>query len=105
LICLAEIFHKIRRAVSQIPKGKVSTYGLLAEACGIKDARLVGWSVWGNKDPKIPCHRIVNKDGYLAEKFSLGGWKEQRKRLENDGVEFSEKKRVNLKKYLFMTKN
>ena len=95
------LFIKIRTLVSQIPQGKVTTYGEVARAAGISDARKVGWAVYGNQDRNIPCHRVVNKEGYLAEKFSLGGWQEQRFRLEEDGIEFSEEKRVDLSKYLF----
>lgn len=46
----------------------------------------------GNQDPLVPCHRVIRKGGYLAEKFSLGGWKEQKRRLLEDGIEFFEKK-------------
>jgi methylated-DNA-protein-cysteine methyltransferase-like protein len=95
------VFQKIRQVITQIPKGKVSTYGEVARAVGITDARKVGWAVYGNQDKNIPCHRVVNKNGYLAEKFSLGGWQEQRFRLEQDGIEFKEEKRVDLDRYLF----
>jgi methylated-DNA-protein-cysteine methyltransferase-like protein len=61
----------------------------------------VGWAVYGNQDKDVPCHRIVNKEGYLAKKFSLGGWREQKARLEPDGVVFSEEDRVDLEKCLW----
>lgn len=95
------LFIKIRKLVSLIPKGKVTTYGEVARAAGISDARKVGWAVYGNQDRNIPCHRVVSKEGNLAERFSLGGWQEQRLRLEEDGIEFDEEKRVDLNKYLF----
>ena len=95
------LFTKIRTAVAKIPKGKVTTYGDIARFVGSKDARKVGWAVYGNQDTNVPCHRVVAKDGSLAEKFSLGGWQEQKQRLENDGIEFSEERKVDLEKYLF----
>jgi len=95
------LFTKIRDAVALIPKGKVSTYGEVAKYVGSKDARKVGWAVYGNQNRAVPCHRVVAKDGSLAEKFSLGGWQEQKQRLENDGIEFSEEKKVDLDKYHF----
>lgn len=98
------IFKKLRNKISQIPKGKVSTYGLIARACGIKDARQAGWAIWGNKNPKIPCHRVVSQQGFLAEKFSLGGLLEQKKRLEKENIKFLGKNRVDLKKHLFIPK-
>jgi methylated-DNA-protein-cysteine methyltransferase-like protein len=95
------LFPRIKKLVSLIPEGKVATYGEVARAAGIKDARKVGWAIYGNQDLSIPCHRVVNKEGFLAEKFSLGGWEEQRLRLEMDGIKFSEEKRVDLSIYLF----
>ncbi|MFS8130822.1 MAG: MGMT family protein [Candidatus Dojkabacteria bacterium] len=95
------LFVKIRAAVAKIPKGKVTTYGEVAKFVGSKDARKVGWAVYGNQDRNVPCHRVVAKDGSLAEKFSLGGWQEQKQRLENDGIVFTEEKKVDLEKYHF----
>jgi len=94
-----KLFQKIREIVKKIPKGKVATYGQVARLAGIPDARKVGWAMYGNQDPEIPCHRVIMKDGSLAEKYSLGGWKEQKRRLEGEGVVFEEEKKVNLKKY------
>ncbi len=56
---------------SQIPKGKVSTYRLIAEALGNKNlSRVVGRSLRSNPNPiAVPCHRVVNSDG------RLGGYK------------------------------
>lgn len=92
------LFQKIRDIVKQIPEGKVLTYGDVAKIIGITDARKVGWAVYGNRDKNIPCHRVVAKDGSVAEKFSLGGWKEQKLRLLEDGVCFISEKVVNLEK-------
>ncbi len=89
-------FEKIRKIVSQIPEGRVATYGDVAKLSGLQDARIVGWAIYGNEDPHVPCHRVVNKEGYLAKKFSLGGWREQKKRLEPEGVIFVEEDRVDL---------
>lgn len=94
-------FKKIREVVKQIPRGKVSTYGSVANAVGRKDARLVGWAVYGNQDKTIPCHRVVQKNGELAKKFSLGGWQEQKKRLKKEGITFNRQKQVNLKKHFW----
>ena len=95
------IFNQVREIVKHIPKGKVTTYGTIANKIGTSDARLVGWAIWGNRDSSIPCHRVVKKDGWLSPKFSLGGAAEQRKRLEEDGLKFSNPQRVDLVKYLW----
>jgi methylated-DNA-protein-cysteine methyltransferase-like protein len=93
------LFEQIREVVKQIPRGKVATYGQIAKAIGLRDARKVGWAMWGNQDPEIPCHRVVKAGGYLAEKYSLGGWKEQARRLKEDGVRVSDKNRVDMDKH------
>jgi methylated-DNA-protein-cysteine methyltransferase-like protein len=95
------LFIKIRSLVAQIPKGKVSTYGNIAKMAGTDDARKTGWAIYNNQDPKIPCHRVVFKDGSLAEECSLGGWQEQKARLKKDGVIFKEEKNVDMKKCLW----
>lgn len=95
------IFEKIRGLVAKIPKGKITTYGAIARALGTRDSRLVGWAVYGNTDPTVPCQRVVFKNGGLAKNYSLGGAKEQRQRLEEDGIKFDKADRVDLKKYFW----
>jgi len=94
-----KVFEKIRKIVAQIPRGKVVTYGQVSRLVGIQDARVVGWAMWGNQNPKIPCHRVLKKDGFLAENYFLEGWKGQKKRLEKEGISFVEENRVDLKRH------
>lgn len=94
-------FELIRDLVRQIPKGKVSTYGAVAEKLGIKSARVVGWALRGNQDVTLACHRVVHKNGTLDPKFSLGGADEQQRRLEIDGIIFKKNHQVDLEKFQF----
>lgn len=72
-----------------IPKGKVVSYKQVAEIFGIKNPRLVGQILHQNKDPqKYPCHRVIKSDGKIASGYVYGGEKEQRKKLEKEGVIF-----------------
>ena len=80
------VFNEIYELVKEIPVGKVATYGEIARVLGIKDVRKVGWALHGNKDPEVPCHRVVNKEGRLAPNFAFDGAEEQRRRLEVEGV-------------------
>ncbi len=59
---------RIYKLTSQIPKGRVSTYGLLAEAAGRPGAgRAVGRLMNVNPNPIIvPCHRVVHSDGRIG---------------------------------------
>ena len=92
----------ILRVLAEVPKGKVVTYGDLAKEVSRRDSRwsptafqAVGTTMKNNPcGPFIPCHRVVNKKGYLALNFGQGGWQEQRKRLKAEGLRFVSKKRV-----------
>ena len=91
---------RIYESVKKIPKGKVATYGQVAEMAGDKKmARAVGNALHKNPDPDgIPCYRVVNAKGELAGEFAFGGEGAQRKRLEADGIVITNG-RVDLKKY------
>ena len=97
---------RIYEAVKKIPKGRVATYAQVAEMAGNKKmSRAVGNALHKNPDPEhIPCFRVVNSKGELAPAFAFGGEDEQRKRLEEDGVEVKDGK-VDLKKYGMEVKN
>ena len=91
---------RIYEAVKRIPKGKVATYGKVAEMAGNKKmSRAVGNALHKTPDPEnIPCFRVVNSKGELAPEFAFGGMGEQRKLLEAEGIEVKNNK-VDLSKY------
>lgn len=93
-----QVYDLLRR----IPKGKVLTYGRLAEMLGNKKwARCVGNALHVNPDgDAYPCYKVVNSYGKLSDSYLFGGLEEQRKRLENEGIEVNFY-RVELKKYLW----
>lgn len=93
-------FDQVYKIVKKIPKGKVATYGQIAEVLGTKDARKVGFALHANKDEKTPCHRVVNKDGRLAPGYAFGGPNEQKNRLLAEGVKFIDENHVDLTKTL-----
>jgi len=77
-----------------IPRGRVSTYGLVAGRLGHpRAARAVGTALATNPFPiAIPCHRVIRSDGTLGG-FG-GGLKMKRELLAREGVEFREAGRV-----------
>lgn len=77
-----EIVYEI---VSQIPYGKVLSYGEIARLAGLpRHSRSVGRAMRrAPTDRSLPCHRVVNSTGRTAP-----GWPDQRKRLEAEGVTF-----------------
>lgn len=90
--------------VRQIPKGRVATYGWLAAKLGKPQAaRAVGNALHRNPDPAtIPCHRVVNREGGVALSFSGAGWREHKRKLVAEGVEFKGEKQVDLDKHQWL---
>ncbi len=74
--------EKVYEIVKDIPKGKVTTYGQIAMQLGSKKlARVVGNILHNNPDPEnIPCHRVVNAKGEVAEQYAFVGAESQRAR-------------------------
>ncbi len=90
-------FERVYKVVRTIPEGSVMTYGQIAGKIGTKDARRVGQALHANRDgSKVPCHRVVNKDGRLAPAYAFGGPNEQRNRLTSEGVKFTDDNHVDL---------
>ena len=91
---------RIYEAVKRIPKGKVATYGMVAAMAGNpRMSRAVGNALHKNPDPEhIPCHRVLNAKGELADEFVFGGAGVQQSRLEAEGVVVKDG-RVDLEKY------
>ncbi len=76
---------EVELLVSQIPKGRVMTYGQLAALCGRpRAARIVG-GIAHFGDPELPWHRVVNKQGGMASGYP-GGKSAHQKHLESEGV-------------------
>ena len=80
------MLEKAKRLMKSIPRGKVVSYSELASALSVHP-RLAGRLVSMNRDPEVPCHRVVGKDGSLVG-YSLGSLEDKRKRLEEEGVVF-----------------
>lgn len=98
-----DLIERIYKRVRKIPKGKVSTYGIIAKSIGAKkvNPRYVGYLLHKNPNPKvIPCHRVVDRNGKVAEKYAFGGWRGQKKKLIHEGVKFIGIKRVDLRESL-----
>lgn len=92
-------YERIYALVKKIPRGRVATYGQIAQLAGLPGcARQVGYAL--NKTPegrKLPWHRVLGAGGTI----SLGGagGMEQRLRLEAEGIVLSSSGRVPLTRY------
>ncbi len=93
-------FEKIYEVVKSIPEGKVATYGQVALLAGNpRWSRVVGYALHVNPSQgEIPCHRVVRRDGRVAESFAFGGQEIQRMLLIDEGVEFLDSVTVNMEK-------
>lgn len=96
--------EKVYNLTKKIPKGKVTTYKIIAEKLKTKAYRAVGQVLKDNKTPIIiPCHRVINSDGkiggYMGRK-SGKSIKKKAKLLKKEGVEIKNDK-VDLSRYLF----
>jgi len=91
-------YQLIYATVRNIPKGRVATYGQVAELAGLpRQARQVGYAL--NTLPAastVPWHRVINSQGRVSLRSDGGGQDVQRKRLEREGVRFSLQGVVNL---------
>src|SRR5258706_9708760 len=64
-------FELVFEVARQIPRGRVTSYGAIAACLGTKlSARMVGWAMngAGRIRPKVPAHRVVNRNGMLSGK-------------------------------------
>lgn len=82
-------FELVYDVVRQIPKGRVTSYGAIATCLGTRlSARMVGWAMNGAGviKPKVPAHRVVNRNGQLSGKHHFGSPDEMEKRLKKEGI-------------------
>ena len=81
--------QRVETLVSQIPEGRVMTYGQLAALCGSpRAARIVG-GIAHFGDPNLPWQRVVNKQGGMATGYP-GGRRSHAEHLRLEGIEFDE---------------
>lgn len=78
----------ILQQVAAVPLGQISSYGAIAKAAGLPGyARYVGAVLKGlPKDTKLPWHRILNAQKRISFPPSSQAFKEQKKRLEEEGL-------------------
>ena len=82
-------FERVYEVVRQIPKGRVTSYGAIAAALGTRlSARMVGWAMNGAHSitPKLPAHRVVNREGRLSGKMHFHPPERMQALLEQEGI-------------------
>lgn len=98
-----KFFNRVYKIVSQIPEGKVATYGQIAAILGNpRAARVVGEAMRRIPDYlDIPSHRVISKDGAMAPGYAFGGEDKQQEMLEKEGVIFKRNGCVEMQKCLW----
>ncbi|MCL9685640.1 MGMT family protein [Legionella maioricensis] len=102
---LTEFSNKIMKLIKAIPKGKVATYGLIAELAGSPHgARQVGWFLHSStKKYNLPWHRVIKSGGKLSFPEQSTAYLRQKELLEKEGIVFLNG-RIDLKIYLWVQK-
>lgn len=97
-------FEDVWAVARQIPKGRVTSYGAIANYLGAKmSARMVGWAMnaVNNIKPKVPAHRVVNRNGILSAKMHFGTPTRMQELLEKEGIKIENDTIVDFEKYFW----
>jgi methylated-DNA-protein-cysteine methyltransferase-like protein len=94
-------YQRIYRAVAKIPRGRVATYGQIAEVAGIpRGARQVGYALAAlREEPGVPWHRVINARGEISARSESESESLQRAMLEHEGIRFESNGRLSLERY------
>jgi methylated-DNA-protein-cysteine methyltransferase-like protein len=94
-------FELVFDVVREIPKGRVTSYGAIAAALGTRSSsRMVGWAMNGSHRvrPKVPAHRVVNRQGLLTGTMHFEYPEQMQELLEKEGVQIVDDKVVDFAK-------
>jgi len=94
--------ERVFRIVRSIPRGRVMTYGQIAEILGEGyTPRTVGFVMHSSND-KTPWHRVINAQGGCSTRGVVLPHDKQQRMLEAEGVSFNERGRCELQEYLWI---
>lgn len=96
-----DFFLQVYQVVRLIPKGRVTSYGAIANYLGAKgSSRVVGYAMNGahKVKPKVPAHRVVNRNGMLTGKHHFETPFQMQELLEKENIKIENDKVLDLKK-------
>ena len=88
----------------KIPKGRVSTYGAIADYLSLGSARMVGWALTqcnASNTQGVPAHRVVNSKGELSGRVHFGHPDRMAQLLREEGIPVVNDQVVNFKQYFW----
>ncbi len=94
-------FEKVYELTKQIPYGKVTTYGRIANYLTLGSARMVGWALNNCFHLEIPAHRVVNRNGELTGRNQFPSPTIMQELLEQEGLEIIDHKVINFNEHLW----
>lgn len=96
-------FERVYEVVRKIPRGRITTYGMIANYLGTKgSARMVGWAMNAcHGDETIPAHRVVNRLGLLTGKHHFGDIYQMENLLAAEGIVVKDNQIQNFKELLW----
>ncbi|HRH04075.1 MAG TPA: MGMT family protein [Bacteroidia bacterium] len=97
-------FDLVYQVARLIPKGRVTSYGAIAAYLGsAKSARMVGWAMNAahQQKPKVPAHRVVNRNGMLSGKHHFVTSDAMQQLLEKEGVKVKDDQILNFTKHFW----
>ena len=94
--------ERVWQLLSRIPRGKVTTYKIIAHKLGTRAYRAVGMACARNPNaPKVPCHRVVNSNGEVGNYSGNGGVKRKTLLLQKEGISINDNIVQNYEKVLY----
>lgn len=96
--------EKIYEIVRKIPKGKVTSYGAIADAISARTtARMVGWAMNASHTakPKVPAHRVVNRNGLLTGRHHFASPTLMQELLEAEKIDINDNQIINFEKHFW----
>lgn len=99
-----DFFDTVYQVVRLIPKGRVTSYGAIANYLGTKSgARMVGWAMNAShhQQESVPAHRVVNRKGMLSGKHHFPDELSMQLALEHEGLKVVNDAIVNFENYFW----
>lgn len=98
-------FDLVYEVTRQIPPGRISTYGAIADFLSLGSARMVGWALnqcHGLRD--VPAHRVVNSKGELSGRMHFKPPSAMSTRLRKEGVKVKDDRVVDFERLFWHPK-
>jgi methylated-DNA-protein-cysteine methyltransferase-like protein len=97
-------FDSVYEVVRMIPKGRVTSYGAIANYLGTKlSARMVGWAMNAahTAGQPVPAHRVVNRLGMLSGKHHFSTPSLMENLLKKEGIKVKDDAIINFEKHFW----